>query len=51
MTVVLMADPATGRVALYDEAPGGGDPADPIRLDRINAPHPDVGDGGAFKFR
>lgn len=25
---VLMADPETGNVALFDEAPGGGDPAD-----------------------
>lgn len=29
MTVVLMTDPVTNRVALYDEAPGGGDPKDP----------------------
>lgn len=28
MTVVFMTDPATGKVALFDEASGGGDPAD-----------------------
>ena len=32
MTTVFMADPATGNVALFDEAPGGGDPADPASL-------------------
>ena len=32
MTVVFMADPASGKVALFDEAPGGGDPADPASL-------------------
>ncbi len=28
MTVVFMTNPATGHCALYDEAPGGGDPTD-----------------------
>lgn len=32
MSVVMMNDPATGRFAIYDEAPGGGDPSDPNSL-------------------
>ena len=32
MTAVFMADPVSGKVGLFDEAPGGGDPADPTSL-------------------
>ncbi len=40
MATVLMTDPATGRVAIFDEAPGGGDPADPnaLRNRPLNSP-------------
>lgn len=40
MTVVLMADTGTGRVALYDEASGGGDPQNPnsARNAPLNSP-------------
>lgn len=40
MTVVLMADTETGRVALYDEASGGGDPQNPnsARNAPLNSP-------------
>lgn len=40
MATILMSDPATGRVAIFDEAPGGGDPADPnaLRNRPLNSP-------------